>query len=380
MGCYRLLYPYGTLDVNTAHRVEMEVGQTKGRKTSLPMPDPEKDDLPEEDVFVFQERLELDAFKVFSWLRENGKTVVVEINDWLWDLPKNAPARHALKTVKGISVESLERQVRCASLVTVSTPKLAELVSEWNPEVHVLPNFLRRGDWTHITPSFEKDRRLRIGWMGRLAYRGDDLDVLRGVIGPWLERNPDCVFVQVGDEDPDVVHDAIGVPKDQRLSYQGQTFPRHSTPTSMIDIGVVPLEPTVFNESKSHLKGMEYAACGSPCIASPTGPYREWIDGSNGILAKTPKDWFNALDEMKENWREMGRNAHKKVQGHMIDERWVEWQSLYDSISDAETSSSKGSSTSMTPPSASRMSASERSSISTPEKTALSMKSTLVTS
>lgn len=349
VGSYRLLYPYGYLQNNTGHDVVVEVGQKRGKKVELYMPDP-GGGIPEEDVFVFQMRLEEDAGRVAEWLRESGKTVVTEIDDWYWDLPHNAPARYALRTVKGISLAALERQVRASSFVTVSTPMLAELVSRWNDRVHVLPNYLRRSDWRNVTPSFEKDRRLRIGWMGWLRYRGRDLDVLRGVVGPWLERNPDVMFAQVGDDAP-VVLDLLGVPEGQRLQYQGQIFPRHAGPTSMIDIGLVPLEDTTFNECKSHLKGMEYAACGIPCIASPSGPYREWVEpGVNGLLAAKPKDWFEALDQAVESWREMGRNAYAKVQGHMIDERWREWENLYASTSAAANTTSTGTSTSTSPP------------------------------
>ena len=329
VGCYRVIYPYSYLEAEGGHECVIDIGATRGRKTEIFMPDP-KDGEPDGDVFVFQQRLENQAADVAEWLSSIGKTVVTEVDDWWWDLPDGAPAHYAFQTVKGISRAAIERQVRASTLVTVSTPMLAELLGRWNPNVHVMPNYLRRHDWKDITPSYEKDRgRIRIGWMGSLKYRGNDLDVLRGVIGPWLERHPECVFVQVGDEKADV-HDAIGVPEDQRLQYQGQVFPRHAVPTSMIDIGLVPLEKTTFNECKSHLKGMEYAACGIPCIATPTGPYREWVEeGVNGFLASKPKDWFRALDESLECWREMGRNALRKVQEHMIEERWSEWDKLY---------------------------------------------------
>ena len=353
VGSYRLIYPYGLIEQNTEHEVVVEVGQRKGKKIELYMPDP-NEGVPEEDIFVFQNRLEEDAGRVVEWLVANGKTVVVELDDWWWDIPKGAPAHNALKVVEGISLAALKRQVRAATFVTVSTPKLAELVGEWNDNVHVIPNYLHRSDWENITPSYEKERdRVRIGWMGKLRYRGKDLDILRGIVGPWLERHPECAFAQVGDEGTEVL-DLLGIPEGQRLRYQGQIFPKHATSTSMIDIGLVPLEPGVFNECKSHLKGMEYAACGIPCIATPTGPYREWVEeGVNGFLAAKPRDWFEALDLALESWREMGRNAHAKVQGHMIDERWGEWLKPYESIWGAASSSSKATSTSMTRPTSS---------------------------
>jgi len=329
VGSYRVLYPYGFMEARGGHEATCDIGGHRGNTTFVQFPDPEKDEA-DADAFVFQCRWETVTPSVIDWIKSQGKMVVFEIDDLYHNLPPSAPANKFFKDKKALA--AMTEGIRKADVVTVSTPALAEFYRPFNPNVHVLPNYLRWSDWRNVTPSFEKERPIRVGWMGNLKFRGDDLAVLRGLIGPWLERHQNVFFAQVGDVEP-VVHDYLGIPEDRRLTYKGQIFPKHAGPTSMLDIGLVPLALNAFNECKSYLKGLEYAACGTPCIATPTQQYREWVeDGVNGFLAKKPKDWIRALDLLvsdEELRRQMGRNAFEKAQQHTHESgRWKEWEQV----------------------------------------------------
>lgn len=354
VGSYRVLYPYAALQGAGHEIVFQPQGYRKDTKElQLPVPDA-TGDVPswfDADVYVCQRRLENFWPGHIRWLQSHGKKVVIELDDWYDELPFAAPALKILERRKDeISIAALNESVELADIVTVSTPKLAELYGERNPSVHVLPNFLNWVWWKDIKPVYERDRgRIRIGWMGWRQWRGRDLEILRGVIGPWLERHPECTFVNVGKDD---LREYLGIPEDQYEFAPGDVFPRHSVPTSKIDIGLVPLERTTFNECKSHLKGMEYAACGIPCIASPTEPYREWVEEDvNGFLAAKPKDWFNALDAMIEGdrWRVMGAAARAKAERHTIQENWHLWDAVYSQLAPSTSSISATSSSSNAP-------------------------------
>ncbi len=339
VGSYRVLYPYAALQQQgheLAFRVDGYRQDTK--ELLLPVP-PGEGPIPPEfdaDVYVCQRRLENFWPGHIEWLQSHDKTVVVEVDDYYDELPIGAPALKILEKRKDeLSIKAFNESISKADIVTVSTPMLKELYGRLNDNIHVLPNFLNWVWWKDIKPVYERDRgRVRIGWMGWRAYRGKDLEILRGVIGPWLERHPEAVFVNVGRETgPFEIREYLGIPEDQYEFVAGVEFPRHAVPTSKIDIGLVPLELNKFNECKSHLKGMEYAACGIPCIATPTGPYKEWVDGANGLLASKPKDWFNALDTMLEDdcWRTMGAAARAKAEKNTIQEHFPMWEKLYES-------------------------------------------------
>jgi hypothetical protein len=193
-------------------------------------------------------------------------------------------------------------QIAAADGLSVATPALADMYREAQPNIRVIRNRLDWGMWADVTPVYERQsRRLRVGWMGDTKWRAGDLRVLRGVLGPWLERNPDVEFVASGDPR---THDLLGVPVSQRVSVADVQFRNLDLAdiTAVFDVGLVPLDLSLkartLNECKSHLKGLEYNACGIPFIASPSESYRWYIDcwGGQGVLASTPAEWRNQLD------------------------------------------------------------------------------------
>ena len=84
-----------------------------------------------------------------------------------------------------------------------------------------------------------------------------------------------------------------------------------------LDINLICLEPTPFNEGKSNLKYFEAGLLKVPSIASPTRIHRESIThGHNGLLARTTEEWYDGLKELiaRPDTRElMGQNAYEHV-------------------------------------------------------------------
>ena len=81
---------------------------------------------------------------------------------------------------------------------------------------------------------------------------------------------------------------------------------------------MVPLEAdNPFCQAKSEIKFLEAALVGVPTIATPVGAYAHVIDnGVNGLLADTPEDWFNAMQQLIEGAalrRSMGEAARRTV-------------------------------------------------------------------
>jgi glycosyltransferase involved in cell wall biosynthesis len=292
--------------------------------------------LPDASLYVLQDRKEEDWPLATKALRRLDKVVVCELDDDYIGLPSWNPAFHGShpKVSPGFNRNHLHKTVARADCLTVSTPALAERYSRLNSNVRVLRNYLDWEMWQDVPLSYEVERRrLRIGWLGKLEFREGDLEVLRGVLGPFLGRHPHVDFVAAGDHR---VHDYLGVPDGQRVTYKSVHFSEGKLPSivATFDIGLVPLRLGTFNDCKSHLKGMEYAACGIPCIASPSESYRDyWLKGKEiGLLAHRPKDWLRALellvndDELR---REMGRRAREEASRHTIQEHYVQWESLY---------------------------------------------------
>jgi glycosyltransferase involved in cell wall biosynthesis/predicted O-methyltransferase YrrM len=305
-------------------------------------------------VYVFHRQLESNAPGLMRMLKaERDATIVVDSDDDDLGIPGYNPGELGTRPFQGTNRRQRRRGASAvrsdysrdnfiaslheADAVTVSTPYLAERLSRFHSSVHVLRNYLRWDDWEDATQQSEIDRgRIRVGWMGRSQWHGGDLRVLAGLIGPWLRRHPEVDFVAAGDES---VHDLLDIPQGQRVSYPPVHFrDLHTLPsiTATMDIGLVPLAPNAFNEGKSHLKGMEYAACGIPCIATPTESYRYWVEeGVNGLFASKPKDWLRALDALvsdDDSRRAMGRAARAKAAEHTYAKNAWRWEELYRSL------------------------------------------------
>lgn len=334
VGCYRLLYPYGLLDKNTSHEVTMTVVEWEGNHPKLELPPEIYGDGPmpawfDADVYVLQRPLENLYPTLARWLQKRGKTVVVDMDDWFGGIPASAPAHEAVKASPHHSFDALPATLRHASLVTVSTPKLKQLYGSLAPTA-VVPNYLLARDWKHVPPAYLQRRdKLRVGWYGRLVYRGRDLEILRRFLPGWLTRHPEAVFVNIGGQD---ALDYLGLPADRTEHIEGRAFPGHAALVAELDIGLVPLWPSVFNEAKSHLKGLELGAAGCAVVASPTGPYKQWVEpGVNGLLASTAREWSDALDTLAENdrWRQMARENYGKAWANTIDTHWNQWLDLF---------------------------------------------------
>jgi len=269
-------------------------------------------------------------------LKGSSQKLIIENDDNSLHLPKwhrSMSSEYRQATIKANA--EMHEGFRYADALTVSTPQLTEDYAHLNNNIFVLRNYLDCEMWSDVEQQSEVERdRVRVGWMGAYDFRVGDLHQLRGVIGPWLEQHPHVDFVVAG-PNAQKTHDLLGVPPAQRIMVDGVGFSSGRVPeiTAVMDIGLVPLEPGRFNEGKSHLKGMEYAACGIPCIATPTESYRYWIEeGVNGLYARKPGEWRSALETFVGDdayRRECGRRARRKAAQHTIQTHIGEWESVY---------------------------------------------------
>lgn len=289
------------------------------------------------DVYVFQRRFEWWIPSAIRMLRRAGKVVVCETDDLYDDLPEGSPARLMLeKHNRVFSVDRFNEGLFFADCVTVSTEALREHYSQYNDDVRVLPNYLDWDLWENVPLQCDVERpRVRIGWMGWLAWRGKDLEVLRSFMHEWLVENPHVEFVSIGEKDfrSKTVHDYLRVPREQRRTVPGVPYRRLHEIVPTIDIGLVPLEQSRFNDCKSHLKGLEYSACGVVPVCSPSDPYREFIeDGHNGFICGSVDDWVETLNMLVNDEvlrREVGARARKVAERNTIQEHWPLWEETY---------------------------------------------------
>ena len=227
----------------------------------------------------------------------NGQIIINDIDDWYWGLDTRNAAWKASHP-KHNELENTSfygANIAASSLVTVSTPYIADMVSNrWNVPVELLPNTV---DVSRFTPVNQVDVEVPVlGWAGSTQHRSGDLEQIRGVLHPFAERGDYTVYHGGHADGAPTFADRTGLPLESVICaplVMSDDYPKLLT----MNVGIVPLRDVGFNHAKSAIKGLEYAASGIPFIASPSSSYVKLHGDFDGHfrLAKRPKDWIKGL-------------------------------------------------------------------------------------
>lgn len=264
---------------------------------------------------------------LFELMQKRGEKIIVDVDDFHFGIdPDNIAAR---QTDPNKNPENnrmfFEMGIRQADLVTVSTAFLANFYEARCKKVRLVRNAL---DVERYAP-VEQPEKPTFGWVGGTLWRSQDIEML----SEWL---PEFVW------DHNIqVHHSGHIPNDPRHFAARAGLRRVSTsPMALIStypkllskfhVGLAPLRLNDFNESKSYLKGLEYAAAGIPFIASPSEEYRLLYSRGVGRLAATPDEWRDHATELLDRDVRLAEAEKNRaiVERHFnIDTKGPEWDS-----------------------------------------------------
>lgn len=244
------------------------------------------------DVAVFQRVFRPDLVLLMRAIREQGVTVVLDLDDDFSALGPRHPVFEEIHPRRGDTVKStaaLREAVKVADLVTVSTPALAR---KYNGVV--VRNCIPRA-YMGIERNESHEIPL-IGWTGTPKMHPDDLEV----VGDAVRRicATEASFRAIGDR---TTLDVLGVPDQQHQPGARLDNLDYAHLVAQLDIGIVPLADSAFNRSKSWLKGLEYAALGVPFVASIVAEYEALNYMGVGSLAGRPNQWYACLRGLVES-------------------------------------------------------------------------------
>jgi glycosyltransferase involved in cell wall biosynthesis len=243
----------------------------------------------EEDADVIVWQRPLDRITPLIMAVPSKGLKVVEVDDDFIHLQNWSPLLTQYKQQNFEPLRRFEDCLRKADLITVTTPELAELYSDYCDNIKVLPNHIELLVWEKVRQ--ERKGNLKIGWAG--WTHGEDLDVLKGVV--------DRIVTKRGVE----FHlagwpEAVEKFKCEVYTYPWQPIDDYRKIVGSFDIGLAPLKEETFNFGKSWLKALEYMAAGVVPIASKWHPdYSRLIKhGVNGFLADTKKEWRECIEAL----------------------------------------------------------------------------------
>lgn len=259
--------------------------------------------------------------------------MVYEVDDDLWNVDvTNAGAYKWF--IQGVNEQgekhnvgpNLRRNIAAADYVTCTTEPLANILRIFNPNVHVIPNYLPRWvlDW-------ERPHRdeLTIGWGGSGTH-GMDWDHNGPQIKRYLNRSKVPFRLIGGNLTQAQVQ--LGLSMENISATGWRQSVEDYWKTIDYDIGVIPLKPHVFNQSKSHIKFLENAALGIPTVAADCGPYSNAIKhGETGFLVKRDHEWgkyLHALVNDEAMREEIGANAKAWARTQVLEDHIDEWKEV----------------------------------------------------
>lgn len=218
-----------------------------------------------------------------------------------------------------------------ADLVTVTTDALAERYGR-HGRVMVLPNCVPDA---YLNMEGEPNAKVTLGWTGTATTHCGDLDVVGDAIARVCDATG-ATFRAVGGAHTSRL---LGVADDQAEFVDWCTLPDlgvtgYPQMVANLDVGIVPLVDSVFNASKSWLKGIEYASLGVPFVASPRADYRKLQALGVGLYADTTDDWYTQLRRLlsdapfRFDMAESGREAMEQWTYRARAEDWLAAWSL----------------------------------------------------
>jgi hypothetical protein len=282
---------------------------------------------PDADVVVMQRLTFAPMAHAVAMIRAQGVAVAVDMDDDLSTIhPANsAYAKYQPETGGLHSYRNAAVACETATLVTTSTPGLQQVYAR-HGRGRVIDN--------HVPAAYLDIPRVDsdvIGWAGTIASHPDDLQTVgmavRRLVGEGHE------FRVVGP--PYGIKAALDLPEIPP-STGVVSFDRWAQTVAGIGVGMVPLADTVFNRSKSRLKGLEMAAIGVPWVASPRAEYQRLHKLGVGMLARKPLQWYSRLKELATNAalrEEMSQAGRAVAAEHTVEANaWRWWEAWSEAL------------------------------------------------
>lgn len=289
-GSYRAMLPASIM-----RRNGFAIAQAQPRPLT-----PEAIKILDPDVVVFQLwQTEQQIEHISAYRKALGRKAffVYDIDDLFWDIPENSIHRR-INPLLANSKSQIRVAAKLCDAITVPTAKLADEMRKLtaHKDIRILPNEVTRSFVNSALAGRREARkasRPRVGWAGGIGH-GGDLLILKDVMAA-LGNSVQWVFFGMVPPgiDPSTVEFHEGVPFADYAKKLGSLN---------LTVALAPLEDCAFNQCKSDLRVLEYAAAGFPILASNIGTYRDcpvstcenttqgWIDGIQDLLSATPKD------------------------------------------------------------------------------------------
>jgi glycosyltransferase involved in cell wall biosynthesis len=275
------------------------------------------------DVLLIHRYVDDRVQRLVQEAKAAGLAVVWDNDDDMGTMPKTSVT---YKHFGGMAWERRLAQMRKAfrhtDLVTTPSRVLSQRMLDYGaPASDVIENYIPDQLLAAVRRSHEG---LTIGWVAGLEHRMDvDQLPIRDVLARLLDERLDVQVVTIGL--------GLGLRSERYRHIPEVPQLRLAEHSATFDVAIAPLTDVDFNRSRSNVKLKEYAAGGTPWLASPIGPYAGMGEQEGGRLV--PDDgWYEAISRLLDRPRErrrLGKRAAKWAAGEVVTRNARRWEAAF---------------------------------------------------
>ena len=238
------------------------------------------------------------------WLNWRGIPYVVDYDDALF----HQYDHNARAWIRGLLGNKIARVMKGARLVTAGNNYLADYARRAGAEqVEIIPTVidLERYPKSENRPENEV---FTIGWIGSPSTAKYVEQIAPALAAVCVDGKARVRLIGSGEVDlPGVPYEVLPWLEADEVSQLQQ-----------LDVGIMPLPDSPWEQGKCGFKLIQYMACGLPVVASPVGVNAEIVEeGKSGYLATTHVEWVAALNRLldtREHSVAMGATGREKIE------------------------------------------------------------------
>ena len=244
------------------------------------------------DILVLENCIDKKGIALINAYQEKfGKKLISDWDDYIVTHDYN-PYKKMQKIKDFVEVSKIILKI--SDVVTVTNKFLKKLYSEYNSNIHILPNYMDLERWD--VPKKKNDSKyLRIGWAGSITHY-DDLKMIEKPLKRILKEFRNTQLVTVGDTRTAEMFKGYNV--EAMLGVPFDYWPEKLSGLRL-DIGLAPLVDNQFNRCKSNIKWQEYSVAQIPGVYSdvvyPQAVSHIRFDGVLGMVAKSEEEWYRCI-------------------------------------------------------------------------------------
>ncbi len=254
-------------------------------------------------VFIYREAAIIGPAIIEKIVRRWNVPIVYDIDEPLF-VPYKSPANGHLNKLKFFS--KVDEFFKMSDTVFAVNQAIADYAGKFNSDVQIVPMTVDLDRYKPSDTPKKSDEKPVIVWVGTSTNQPNvELAV------PALRRVRQKVDfkLRIIADDP---QDFEGLD----VEFIKWTFHDEVRLLQESDIGIVPVEKSVWSPWKFFFKTVQFLSLGLPVIGTATGSNLEIIEeGRNGFLAENEQDWYDKClillenPEMRRQFGEHGRKA-----------------------------------------------------------------------